>query len=282
LVPHGLDTLELDALLDRQFNITDWMSLDFPDIDDFPFNEELLVQAIDNSLSPYDTAIEQQGSLSQDTLSQDIPSYGLQMHSSEPNQPLPNIGVHVPPPLPSSQTGSSQYGTSTLSQGANGVLEIRPHKAKDDSENSKAHMIAFPNFTQRDHDILQAEDFGHVESISQASYDSILQAASRINAGKRLGLSTFPSIRILNCFVQLYFEYFQAIFPVLHQPTFTPSCTHWLEVLAVASIGCRFSKAPGSLRCAQAFSALLRGSIYHTVSSNDSNSVQALLMRLVG
>ncbi|KAE9378581.1 hypothetical protein N431DRAFT_307310, partial [Stipitochalara longipes BDJ] len=81
--------------------------------------------------------------------------------------------------------------------------------------------------------------------------------------------STLPSFEAFNCFIQLYFEYLQPIFPLLHQPTFNPSTSPWVLVLAVATIGCRYSKASSSKQCAIALNELLRRAIMVTVSFHD-------------
>ena len=41
-------------------------------------------------------------------------------------------------------------------------------------------------------------------------------------------------------FVRLYFHYFQDTWPVLHVPTFDSSDSHWLLILAMATIGCHY------------------------------------------
>ncbi len=50
-----------------------------------------------------------------------------------------------------------------------------------------------------------------------------------------------PNASVLNTWVQLYFEHFHPVFPVLHQPSFSAYKTHWLLVFAVAAIGAHFS-----------------------------------------
>lgn len=69
----------------------------------------------------------------------------------------------------------------------------------------------------------------------------------------------------MNVFVQLYFEHFHPIFPMLHQPSFGKGAPRPLLTLAVATIGARYSKLEGANQCALAMTELLRRLTMHLV-----------------
>lgn len=95
--------------------------------------------------------------------------------------------------------------------------------------------------------IADAEDFSHVPSLKTHAYETLslwvdLFYAMQPGHGVRL-----PPVEILNAFIQLYFEAFHDTLPILHQPTFNPNTANCLLVLAVAEIGCRFSRIPDAV-----------------------------------
>ncbi|KAH7122106.1 fungal-specific transcription factor domain-containing protein [Dactylonectria estremocensis] len=92
----------------------------------------------------------------------------------------------------------------------------------------------------------RVDDYDHVPRLSNDCYDAIAVCFASVNQDNGFYQSfttkSLPSRELMNSFVQVYFEAFQSIFPLLHQPTFDPSQCHWLLVLAVATTGCRFSQ----------------------------------------
>jgi hypothetical protein len=132
------------------------------------------------------------------------------------------------------------------------------------------NVISFPDMSGTARDVFEAENFAHVEKLSQNTYNSILNCVLQTSKEQKLFRlfreSTLPSLEAFDCFVQLYFEYFQPIMPLIHQATFNPAKASWVLVLAVASIGCRYSKAQGSGKCATALAELCRRAIMLTVS----------------
>lgn len=100
-----------------------------------------------------------------------------------------------------------------------------------------------------ENDICDAEDFGHVPRISMDIYNIIRTKFDDLDGdsskSQSFAQAEFPSSTVLNAFIQSYFEYFHPGFPMLHKPSFDPSSNEssWLLVLAVATIGCRFSLA---------------------------------------
>jgi hypothetical protein len=259
---HGmlpLDTLEIETPWDHQHNITDWMTLDFFDPQDFFMNEQLLNTPLLNL------------PLQQLT----HPPVAANM-SFQPNRvftgllsqgpAVPNRGVS----LASGLIHPIERRSVPSNLGRLGELQLPGHKQSDIPKTAeRAAYVSFPDFSHGDYNVLQTEIFSYVETVSQESYDQLLQGIEAtcdgLHGSQRFILSTFPPRTVYNCFVQLYFEYYHSVFPLIHQPTFNPSRSHWLEVLAVAAIGCRFSKAPLSLKCSHTLLWLLGRSIHQLV-----------------
>ncbi|KAJ5832213.1 hypothetical protein N7474_000524 [Penicillium riverlandense] len=72
----------------------------------------------------------------------------------------------------------------------------------------------------------------------------------------------FPSAQHCNQFIAFYFESFQAVYPILHLPTFDPNTCHWLLMLAVVAIGCNVANISETTQCAAAFHEMLRRALY--------------------
>lgn len=136
------------------------------------------------------------------------------------------------------------------------------------------NWVVFPKLDTIKTDFVDIEDIGHVGAITTGQYTNIQQC---LNDHERKGLRYYyplrnahlPSISVMNCFVQLYFEHFQPIFPMLHPPTFSMADTPWQLVLAFASIGCRYSKAierNSKREWADAFQEFLRRALSETAS----------------
>jgi hypothetical protein len=131
------------------------------------------------------------------------------------------------------------------------------------------NFITFPDIKGLPSDVLDAEDLAHVNSISPQCYALIEGCLQRHKGGsplfRRFAQAELPSLRAMNGFIQLYFEFFQPTFPMLHQGTFDPAYEPWQLVLAVAAIGCRYSKLPASAELAKALQELLRRALVESV-----------------
>lgn len=90
------------------------------------------------------------------------------------------------------------------------------------------------------------DDYDNVPRLLHDPYNAIAACFASVNQDNGFYQSfttkPLPSQDSMNSFIQVYFEVFQPIFPLLHQPTFDPGQCHWLLVLAVAATGCRFSQ----------------------------------------
>lgn len=133
------------------------------------------------------------------------------------------------------------------------------------------NVVHFPDMSCVEADILEAEDFAHVERMSMESYAEIMKLMERQARDEGhlqpLQNGNLASMHALDSFVQLYFEYFHPNLPILHQPTFDPSQTRWQLVLATAAVGRCYSKVQGAVQYAMGLQELLRRAIAEAVSS---------------
>ncbi|ETS85314.1 hypothetical protein PFICI_03339 [Pestalotiopsis fici W106-1] len=98
--------------------------------------------------------------------------------------------------------------------------------------------LEFPSCQSTHLQQAEAEVFGHVSEISASS----IEALRLFYMTQRQELpSRFISTRILCTFVDLYFEYFDAQFPLLHPHRLEASGLHWTLLLATATIGSQYS-----------------------------------------
>lgn len=94
-------------------------------------------------------------------------------------------------------------------------------------------------------------------------------------AGAETCLAATPS-QTLNVFVQLYFEHFDRICPILHRATFEPSRCHVLLLGAMCAVGAMHSSIPHANEFAQMLMTVVNRAIFACLP-NDSG-----LMRNVG
>lgn len=132
-------------------------------------------------------------------------------------------------------------------------------------------------------DIWKPEDFGHVKSLPQVAYHRLLDNFERLNADNGYHVpfanGEFPSLTAFNAFIQLYFEAFHPIFPLLHQPTYDPGKEHWVLLLAVAATGCRFSQVPGAADSGNLLQEFLRRAILFTVRQEPRHEASLITLQ---
>lgn len=139
--------------------------------------------------------------------------------------------------------------------------------------------------------VWKSEDLGHVKHLSPDAYHRLHLNFERLNADNgyfsSFARGPFPSIAALNAFMQLYFEEFHPIFPLLHQPTFDPGKEDWVLLLAVIVIGCRFSRVQGASESVHLLQEFLRRAIKFTPERDYSLTyqpwfAQAALLNQIG
>ena len=141
------------------------------------------------------------------------------------------------------------------------------------------NLVTFPDMKSMPMEFYEAEDFAHVPRLDHNTYESMVHCLQQTNQKQScfrpITNALLPPQHAVECFIQLYFEYFQPTFPLLHQPAFNPSSMSWVLVLAVAAVGCRYSKIPESGKCANTLQELARRAVtpavVNPISSSHSN-----------
>ncbi|KAJ5340759.1 hypothetical protein N7541_009883 [Penicillium brevicompactum] len=97
----------------------------------------------------------------------------------------------------------------------------------------------------------------------------------------------FPTADELTWFIACFFSSFQAVYPILHLPTFNPNTCHWLLTTSVAALGCHVAQIAEMEQCTIAFHEFLRRGIHVEKDKNyqDRTSLditQAILFNCIG
>ncbi|KAK0109975.1 hypothetical protein ONS95_002642 [Cadophora gregata] len=120
--------------------------------------------------------------------------------------------------------------------------------------------LHFPPPSPEDYDVIQKEDSGHVHSISPPAYHKL---RSFLNDNIDPRSSHIPSIEFFHSFVQLYFEYFDTLFPFIHPSVMGEDGLSWLLLLAVSSIGCQYSGVKHGTDISNVLHEMLKLAIRH-------------------
>lgn len=109
------------------------------------------------------------------------------------------------------------------------------------------------------------EDYGHIPRLPPDVYEAIENWYDKVNCDgdlfQRFTDEPLPSLDVLNAFMQVYFEEFHPLFPLLHLPSLVPTKENWILVLALATIGCRFSQALSCRYLSKSLEELLRRAV---------------------
>ncbi|RGP60201.1 hypothetical protein FSPOR_10790 [Fusarium sporotrichioides] len=112
----------------------------------------------------------------------------------------------------------------------------------------------------------RAEAYEHVPDITIASYECMTSTFNQLNSNNAYCTSfttkSLPSLMHMRIYMQVYFEEFHPVFPLLHKATFSPTKDNWVLSLAISSIGCLFSKTLQSKESYSIMQELLRRTIY--------------------
>ncbi|KAH6842258.1 fungal-specific transcription factor domain-containing protein [Chaetomium sp. MPI-CAGE-AT-0009] len=203
---------------------------------------------------------------------------------------LPGSGSPLSHELPDTSQNALPRGEASNSAPIDGQEQGMAGKAvqwpADWDPTRLDNVIYFPDMSHVKTDVLDAEDFGHVERISADCYNNISNFMQRHVAGTSHPYQPFhnanvASIQAFDAFVQLYFEYFQPNLPFLHQPTFNPSEAPWQLVLATAAIGCGYSKVCGASQYAIGLQELLRRAIAEAVEKDNSVAREPWILQCI-
>lgn len=252
------------------YSLVDWVSPQSPNTDGFQLALDYDTPSVLFSTGPALQPAPRPHSLALNTTLEETQGMILDGDLQSPAAVQSSVNRMPPRIPPGSNKRNAKVGADTIQAGSGHQRSANAHQWATDWHPTKHDsQIEFPDMSQVALDILDAENLAYVNSLSYQCYAEIANYLSR-HSGEHVHFRSFiaanlPPLPAMNCFVQLYFEHFQGIFPLLHQPTFDPAQEPWQLVLAVAAIGCRYSKLPGSVQFADALQELLRRAIADTV-----------------
>lgn len=117
--------------------------------------------------------------------------------------------------------------------------------------------------------IWEAESLAHVKPLQKEVYTQIVAHFKELNSTNvqynQFVAGEFPSLAACNAFLQLFFEDFNQLFPLIHQPTFDPDHEHWLLILSMLAIGSRFSQQASAVECADILQEFVHRAFQATV-----------------
>ena len=295
--PSPLPAMDYEASWDQLADIAEWTTLNCNYADPY------LLSFTSFDLSPYNPSVPVLGQtvdyLQLDAMSHSAPRNEIEFAQAVASGPTPlrndrdirksshQSQARTSPMHIHSPSGVPQSGMPPLSSSGHD-RDSRPNNiAFDDARqeqmlknsgpwpthwnpSQRDNLIGFPDMSDTLNDLFEAEDFAHVEPLSQKVYGDIIQCFRSVSSNqdlfKKFRESRLPPLVAFDCFIQLYFEFFQPMYPLLHQPTFNPPQTNFVLILAVASIGCRYSRSKEAKRCALPLSELTRRAILQAVS----------------
>ena len=188
-------------------------------------------------------------------LLQDISSFGAdQLQEGQQQQLVPAPYL---PPTPASDMAElySRSHTPVLDKDAVDIRQYNPTSIRVDAPLSLP-IVDAPSLVQAD-----LEDFAHVPGLSHEQIEAVDGLIDDVQTKPHYPLfdnARLPPESVINAWIQLYFEYFHPVFPILHKATFNLPDTPPLLILIVAAIGAQFSNIPNSLRYATSLQELVR------------------------
>ncbi|KAJ5747451.1 uncharacterized protein N7511_009147 [Penicillium nucicola] len=133
----------------------------------------------------------------------------------------------------------------------------------EDSE----HRFSFPVIAEIRTDQVSEEVAHFAKRIEPSTYDEIYRNFILLCRNENPLFDTFesdgfPTVDECNWFIAFFFDSFQAVYPILHLPTFNPNICHWLLTLSIVAVGCHVSHISEMDQCASGFHELIRRGIY--------------------
>lgn len=225
-----------------------------PDISGFP-NDLSSVSWVSNSmdtsswLNPFDLQTEAQ-------LLQDISSFEAVPLSANQEQPFESSTYLPPTPASNIDELYSSSCTPVLDKDAVDVRQYNPTSIQVDAP------LSIPTLDMTALMQAELEDSAHVDSLSYEQIIAMEGLVDDVQTKPHYPLfdneKLLPPDVVINAWIQLYFEHFHPVFPVLHKATFTSPDTPPLLILVVAAIGAQFSNLPHSLVYARSLQELVR------------------------
>ncbi|EXA29100.1 hypothetical protein FOVG_19360 [Fusarium oxysporum f. sp. pisi HDV247] len=211
-----------------------------------------VVGSLDMNLLPasFGTQHQQEAQLLQSTISPSLPL--TQFMAEDGDTPR----VHLPQ-TPASDIADfyNRIHEPALDKDAVEIRQYHPTSIEIDAPLSgpEVDLLSLPE--------ADLEDFAHVDGLSTELVESMVHLVEEMQTKPHyppFNTFTIPPRPVLNAWVQLYFEYFHPVFPVLSKTTFSTPAMHPLLVLVVAAIGAQFSDLKNAMACARALRELVR------------------------
>ncbi|EEU37685.1 uncharacterized protein NECHADRAFT_87471 [Fusarium vanettenii 77-13-4] len=191
--------------------------------------------------------------------------------------------------------------TSMIDQSAVAELYSRSHSPaldRDAVEPRQYHpvnievdaQLSFPDLSHLTAEEIDQENLAHVEEVPEEVSKKAAQAALEMQNSAsypRFRHIAIPPAPVLNAWVQLYFEFFHPVLPILHKSTFSASKRHWLLIFTVAALGAHFSGIKGAYECSRAMHEFSRRQAAIMCENQNSNGrelwmAQTILLNHIG
>ncbi|EHK50798.1 hypothetical protein TRIATDRAFT_134223 [Trichoderma atroviride IMI 206040] len=205
---------------------------------------------------------------------------GASVSASDSNQHLPESRAPVPSFLAARASPEPNLGQAMrFDDYIQKAWKIQSARVAKGQANPTIMGTFDPVLSSRDSDdIWCPEDLAHVSPLPRQKYNQIVAKFESLNSTTKAGYKqfstgAFPSITACNAFMQLFFEEFDPLFPFIHKPTFDPGHEHWLVILALVTIGCRYSKISAAADCVDIFQEFLRRA-FHVAEAHDVNKIE--------
>jgi hypothetical protein len=133
----------------------------------------------------------------------------------------------------------------------------------EDSE----HRFEFPIVSELRTDQISEDVVRFTQRVEPSTYDQIYRQFLSLCCHENPFFEVFESERFLtvdecNWFIAFFFDSFQAVYPILHLPTFDPNTCHWLLTMSIVAVGCHVARMPEMEQCTAALHELIRRGIY--------------------
>ncbi|CAG8124194.1 unnamed protein product [Penicillium salamii] len=140
--------------------------------------------------------------------------------------------------------------------------------------------FGFPVFSGRHADQIPSDVERHFPSIESSTYDELHRQFTSLCRSENPFCETFETERFptadeLTRFIALFFDSFQAVYPILHLPTFNPNSCHWLLTTSIAALGCHVAHIPEMEQYTSALHEFLRRGIFVEVSEQSHCEVRS-------
>ncbi|PYH35470.1 early growth response protein [Aspergillus neoniger CBS 115656] len=144
-------------------------------------------------------------------------------------------------------------------------------------------QLSFPDMEGLSIERVDEENFAHVNDVPAAAVEEVHRVARIMQGNPTFPPFTelkIPPLPVINSWVQLYFEHFHPVFPILHKPSFCTPGTHWLLIFVVSAIGAQFSGLPHAQTCSRAMHELVRRQSMHLCENLNVHARELWLMRV--